>query len=583
MASKDLFPDFNPKYPDFMEDKRILNRDETEFAMENYARLPQSVKSQLIQSGQAPQQYMTNKEIQGKLITYNLPGTKYGTPSDRNLMNQTYGTGTSGIGASQTTSQDLARSGVGSLPIASYMPQAQALLGQLSAKTPEEKEREDRINTGLMFLNFFTKMGAEASKPGATALGAANIAGADTAKMYIDRINAERKRKSDERKSALNIALQLQDQATKRDIALGKIKPKYVPIYKDGSVTNVIENSDEYIKKITQENWQLTKPAKSPGFTYKSVDAGIPAIYVTTEDAEKLLEPYVQNGLDPNSNAYKKIIKAITVPSDKPGLLGKEVIINDMYAMIKPVQIGEKIGDVVIQGNKDAPAPNFVEFKKEYSKKYGKDFQGTVATYAEVIPKIQSAMDILIKKGGPDTGKLAEFTLPFKQIINQAFGNTDPGVRSLESLQSIAFYLATKMRPKGSGSTSDMEFRAYMKAALSLANSPEANYISLYAMKKMKENAEIMNEEAFRLIDSGEVRSVSELNSALKKKDTGLFKKFDFSKFDGEVRDSNGQFTSEFIEARNQWENTLDAGDVVISTGVYDGDSPYRIIDWRKN
>jgi hypothetical protein len=49
------------------------------------------------------------------------------------------------------------------------------------AKTPEQQEREDRINTGLMFLNFFTKMAAEASKPGATGFGAASIAGADTA------------------------------------------------------------------------------------------------------------------------------------------------------------------------------------------------------------------------------------------------------------------------------------------------------------------------------------------------------------------------------------------------------------------
>jgi len=579
MAKNDLFPDFNPKYPDFMEDKRILNSDETEFAMENYARLPQSVKSQLIQSGQAPQQYMTKENIDSYLTTYNLPGTKYGTPSDRNLMNQTYGTGTSGIGASQTTSQDLARSGVGSLPIASYMPQAQALLSQLSAKTPEEKEREDRINTGLMFLNFFTKMGAEASKPGATAFGAANIAGADTAKMYIDRINAERKRKSDERKSALNIALQLQDQATKRDIALGKIKPKYVPLYKDGQVTNVIENSNEYIKKITQDNWSLAKPSKPPSFTYKSVDAGIPAIYVTKEDAEKLLEPYVQNGLDPNSNAYKKIIKEITVPSDKPGLLGKEVIVNDMYAMIKPVQIGEKIGDVVIQGNKDAPAPNFVGFKNEYSKKYGKEFQSTVGTYAEVIPRIQQAMDILISKDGPDTGRLAEFTLPFRELVRGALGNLDQEINQQQTLQAISFYLATKMRPKGSGSTSDMEFRAYQKAALSLANTPITNYISLYAMKKMKENAELLNEKAFELIDSGQVRNVSELNAELKKIDRGIFEKF---KYEGEMFDENNQLTPEFIVARDAWEASLPSGAVIVNSGIYpEKQDPYLVKNWR--
>ena len=471
--------------------------------------------------------------------------------------------------------------------LAPFINQATQILDSVYASTSEPTQREKDINMGRAALKFFTTFGAQSSVPGATALGAANQAGALVAK---DCLAQEAKKESDAKKleqakksSAISLGMQLKSADDSREIALGKKKKKYVPLYKDGSVTNVIENSDEYIKKVTEEDWQLTKPAKSSGFTYKSVDAGIPAIYQTKEDAEKLLEPYVLNGLDKNSNAYKRALKALTVPEDKPSLLGKEIIKNNLFASIKQVQIGEKVGDVVIFGDKDLGTPDFVEFKKEYSKKYGKDFQGTVATYSEVIPKIQSAMDILIKKGGPDTGKLAEFTLPFKQIINQAFGNTDPGVQSLESLQSIAFYLATKMRPKGSGSTSDMEFRAYMKAALSLGNSPEANYISLYAMKKMKENAEIMNEEAFRLIDSGEVRSVSELNSALKKKDTGLFKKFDFSKFDGEVRDSNGQFTSEFIEARNQWENTLDAGDVVVSTGVYDGDSPYRIIDWRKN
>ena len=471
--------------------------------------------------------------------------------------------------------------------LAPFVSQASGILDVVYGATAEPTQREKDLNMGRAALKFFTQLGAASSVPGQTALGAANIAGASVAQDYLNKVQSD-KDKADKlaqakKAGSLSLGMQLFSADQAKDIALGKKKKKYVPLYKDGSVTNVIENSDEYIKKVTQEDWQLTKPAKSPGFTYKSVDAGIPATYMIKEDAEKLLEPYVLNGLDKNSNAYKRAVKALTVPEDKPSLLGKEIIKNNLFASIKPVQIGEKIGDVVIFGDKDLGTPDFVEFKKEYSKKYGKDFQGTVATYAEVIPKIQSAMEILIKKGGPDTGKLAEFTLPFKQIINQAFGNTDPGVQSLESLQSIAFYLATKMRPKGSGSTSDMEFRAYMKAALSLGNSPEANYISLYAMKKMKENAEIMNEEAFRLIDNGEVRSVSELNSALKKKDTGLFKKFDFSKFDGEVRDSNGQFTSEFIEARNQWENTLDAGDVVISTGVYDGDSPYRIVDWRKN
>ena len=56
--------------------------------------------------------------------------------------------------------------------------------------------------------------------------------------------------------------MQLKSADQAKEIALGKKKTEYVPLYKDGSVTNVIKNSDDYIKKITQEDWQLTKPDK---------------------------------------------------------------------------------------------------------------------------------------------------------------------------------------------------------------------------------------------------------------------------------------------------------------------------------
>ena len=41
-----------------------------------------------------------------------------------------------------------------------YIPQAQTIFDTLYSKSPEQQEREDRINTGMMMLNFFTKMGA---------------------------------------------------------------------------------------------------------------------------------------------------------------------------------------------------------------------------------------------------------------------------------------------------------------------------------------------------------------------------------------------------------------------------------------
>jgi hypothetical protein len=117
-----------------------------------------------------------------------------------NLKNPTFG-------ASGTNTQALTGGALNN--ITDYIPQAQTLMSTLYGKTPEQQEREDRINTGMMFLNFFTKMAAEASKPGATGLGSASIAGADTAQLYIDRINKERERKLKERQGVVSLATQL--------------------------------------------------------------------------------------------------------------------------------------------------------------------------------------------------------------------------------------------------------------------------------------------------------------------------------------------------------------------------------------
>ena len=88
------------------EDKRELNSDETEFALENFARLPKNIQEQLIASGQAPQGYMGKEDIGDFLKTYNLPDSKYGTPSDRDLMNQTFG----------VSGTDLSKEDAGALP-----------------------------------------------------------------------------------------------------------------------------------------------------------------------------------------------------------------------------------------------------------------------------------------------------------------------------------------------------------------------------------------------------------------------------------------------------------------------------------
>ena len=127
-------------------------------------------------------------------------------------------------GVSNSSENDF--KGLGALDgtLGGYIPQAQKIYSSLYSKSKEQQEKEDRMNTGMMMLNFFTKMGAEASRPGATALGSASLAGADTASMYIKQVNADRARKDAEKKGVVGLASQLMTSADTKALALSKAK-----------------------------------------------------------------------------------------------------------------------------------------------------------------------------------------------------------------------------------------------------------------------------------------------------------------------------------------------------------------------
>ena len=148
--------------------------------------------------------------------------------------------------------------GLGALDgtLGQYIPQAQNIYNSLYSKSKEQQEKEDRMNTGMMMLNFFTKMGAEASRPGATALGAASVAGADTASMYIKKVNADRARRDAEKKGVVGLASQLMTSADTKALALAKaknVKPGKPDPYK-------ITNQSEVLKTLRELNVSLINP-----------------------------------------------------------------------------------------------------------------------------------------------------------------------------------------------------------------------------------------------------------------------------------------------------------------------------------
>lgn len=106
-----------------------------------------------------------------------------------------------------------------------YMQPAMAIMDNVY-KIDEPTQREKDINMGRMFLKFFTNMGAQASLPGATALGAGVQAGQLVAQDYLDRALLKEKTKKDREQAkkagAVSLAMQLKSQKEALDIAKAK-------------------------------------------------------------------------------------------------------------------------------------------------------------------------------------------------------------------------------------------------------------------------------------------------------------------------------------------------------------------------
>jgi hypothetical protein len=247
-----------------------------------------------------------------------------------------------------------------------YIPQAQTIFDTLYSKSPEQQEREDRINTGMMMLNFFTKMGAEASRPGATALGAANVAGADTASMYIKQVNAERARRDAKKKGVVGLASQLmaKDQTTGTPKPYNVLNPdivnrlfgtklkqndkisltakqfnqlpvgtvtdfaepkqqKQIPIYQvsDGSVKMVVEFGEDYNRELSSGKYTTVKPAEKKAPTVYEDDFGEKR-YLTGPNKDELVRDVInENKVDNNQLIEGEIENEDeTVTSDNPKL-----------------------------------------------------------------------------------------------------------------------------------------------------------------------------------------------------------------------------------------------------------------------
>jgi hypothetical protein len=127
-------------------------------------------------------------------------------PTAEELNKQTLAeTNITGLGGSDTKEKDFSAYG----GLKSFMPDATKMYNAMYGVSEEEQTKQDNIRFGMNMLTFFTQMGAEASKPGATALGAANIAGASTAQQYLKQMENDKTREDKKKSGVIDLASKL--------------------------------------------------------------------------------------------------------------------------------------------------------------------------------------------------------------------------------------------------------------------------------------------------------------------------------------------------------------------------------------
>ena len=462
------------------------------------------------------------------------------------------------LGVSQTDTSKMGGGALPSLTSPSIIQQAQSIADAVYG-TPKSEP-----NMALASLLYFSKLAEESSKPGATLLGAAGTAFQSPTAYLLQEKESERK--AEQAKASLVAGLvptlakttakdpkfyELKENvdgigvagevipfdATEFAALPFKIQKKFIPFEKEQKATfpktfvinkNIEEwkkSNPNFANKIYEidgqsaidltaseasglENINLlpTTSTKAP----KVVGSGRTAVYMNEADAKATL---IGLGLPESNENFERILKEIT--TDDPKLLDKPLIIGGQYQDLVPfVGDGENVTNIILSPSKSGGVPPFTTYTKKRMEIIAKLKGDFIDKSFQVLPRVDQALDTLLT-GNVETGRLTEFLLPLQSFFGQVFQSVDPNIANLQSIESISFALAPKMRPAGSGSTSDLEFKAYQKAIADIGNTTLANYISLYAFKKMTENSLKLSELEENLLSSGNYRDTTECNKRL--------------------------------------------------------------------
>jgi len=464
---------------------------------------------------------------------------------------------------------------------------------------------------------FFSEMGRQASVPGATAFGSF----LSSTQAPMDYLNAKKKENTETKRARLQTAVQIAPglkpkptagKVTYRPATAEELKQygavsgqmssdgKFYDLSKTtsgggsalttfgivdspndtigtnllaietilGRKVNLDGNNNAVLSKdeseaLNAQGFLLPKQSADSKVTTKSLGQGSLAEYMSAEDAKAFV---IAQGLSEDSPNFNRTVEDLTAVNDDQ--IGKSIIQNGVFLELFPIYQNEDLVNFQLSPTKSPVIPYFTTYTQKRLPLLAKSADTYNSQAVEVLPRVDEAL-ALLKTGEVTTGLLDQKMLPYKQVFNQMFGINDPQITNILTLQATSNFMAPKMRPVGSGSTSDMEFKAYQKAALFIGNTPEANYISLYAFKKMAENAIELNIKERELLTSNDYSDLTAVNNELKRGDSGIFEKYT-----GSTEGPDAQADFEI------WYNSLEDGAVIINNGLFNVNDSYVIKGW---
>ena len=445
-------------------------------------------------------------------------------------------------GAAGTNPFNLSQGALAALGGSGNVQAAVELATALSS--PEEKG----INSDLAALLYFTKMGELASKPGATLLGSAAGAATAPAAYLMQESKAERDRKAKIGPLAVQLATTLGKQGSVKKTAFTNTKSKAIEYYTPKEFAALSPDKVANLIPFTKETDAKAKTSSR---------GGLATYFATNQEAEDYFKGL---GLAKDNPNFKRLVETLTTPDSErvgqtyvgPGGLAMELL---------PTYLGNQITNFnlsPVPGTQSAEYASKLkrlnQLQKEKTTVLGKGFN--------VIPSINTALSVLMS--GVQTGGLTQATLGVRNKLGETFGLDTKEVEGQQMLESISNKLAPGMRPVGSGSTSDMEFNAFKSAVLTMSNTPFANYMSLWTLKRVTENSAEATALEEELLASPKNYSQKYINEQIEKVDTGLYSKFKTKGEDGEPLYAN---EDEKTAAATEFWKSLPRGDVFYNIG----------------